>query len=167
MWRAAFLCLALVAAVPLAIARTAEHADFWNGSEINWRDVRSGIYESSQTGKPVIMVFHATWCPSCRRYRAIFKDPGVVALSKNFVMVLVDVDKDKTVNGAFSPDGTYVPRTIFLSSQGDVLKKYVGKDKTYPHSLDVDSADELRALMAKAASDNSAPATPLPPETNL
>ena len=36
--------------------------------------------------------------------------------SKNFVMILIDADADKMTNGAFSPDGTYVPRTLFVLS---------------------------------------------------
>jgi thiol:disulfide interchange protein len=142
------LCLLLV--VPPALARTPEHAAEWNGAEINWRDVRSGIYEASQTGRPVIMVFHATWCSVCKRFRKVFNDPAVVAESKDFVMILVDADAEKSINGAFSPDGTYVPRTLFIDSDGNVSDKLVGTDPQYPHSLNVDKPDELLALMKKA-----------------
>jgi protein-disulfide reductase (glutathione) len=141
-------------------------ANEWNGSEINWRDLKTGIYEASTSGKTAIMVFHAPWCTACRQYRTNFKDPGVVAASKNFVMILVDADADKMANGAFSPDGTYVPRTIFLNSEGDVLSKYVGKDPKYPHTIDIQSPDELRALMEKAATAETAPAAKPPQQDN-
>lgn len=144
---------ALIAISTSSHAKSPEGAADWNGAEINWRDVRSGIYETSQGGKTAIMVFHAPWCTSCRRYREVFKDPGVVAASKSFVMILIDGDADKMSNGAFSPDGTYVPRTIFLNSEGDVLTKYVGKDPKYPHTIDIESPEELRTLMLKAAQD--------------
>ncbi|WP_072396740.1 thioredoxin family protein [Hyphomicrobium sp. CS1GBMeth3] len=127
-------------------------AEQWNGGEIAWRDVGPGIQEASRTGQPVVMLFHASWCGSCRRYRAVWKDPGVVAASKNFVMILVDVDKHPDANGAFSPDGTYVPRTIFYTAEGDVMKDAVGKDTQYPHTIDLDDPTELRTLMQKAAS---------------
>ena len=96
-----------------ATARAPEMADVWNGAEIGWRDIRSGIYKSSKTGKPVIMVFHAPWCSACKKFRSVFFDKGIVEASKDFVMILIDADADKQANGAFSPDGTYVPRTIF------------------------------------------------------
>jgi len=149
------LVVSLTAALWLlpASARTPDMADVWNGAEIDWRDARSGIYEASQTGKTVVMVLHAPWCIACRRYRQIFKDPGIVAASKNFVMILIDADADKVANGAFSPDGTYVPRTIFYNSEGDVLGKYVGKDPKYPHTIDIENPDELRRLMEQAAAD--------------
>jgi thiol:disulfide interchange protein len=148
------LCAAcLLLAMPfMAEAQTPNHADLWNGAEINWRDVRSGIYEASKTGRPVIMVFHATWCTVCKRYRAVFKDPRIVAAARDFVMILVDADAEKSINGAFSPDGTYVPRTLFIDSDGNVSDKLIGTDPKYPHTIDVDHPDELLALMQKARS---------------
>jgi protein-disulfide reductase (glutathione) len=138
-------------------------AELWNGAEIAWQDVGPGIRESSRTGKPVVMLFHASWCTSCKRYRQVWKDPGVVAASKNFIMILVDVDKDPDANGAFSPDGTYVPRTIFYTAEGDVMNDVVGKDREYPHTIDLDDPVELRTLMQKAAGRTSpAPDTSAP-----
>jgi thiol:disulfide interchange protein len=142
--------LVLAFSFSAAQARTPNHADEWNGGEINWRDARSGIYESSQTGRPVIMVFHATWCSVCKRFREVFKDPAIVAESRDFVMILVDADAEKEMNGAFSPDGAYVPRTLFIDSDGNVSDKLVSSDPQYPHSLMVDKPDELLALMKKA-----------------
>lgn len=139
-------------------ARAPDMAELWNGAEIAWRDVGPGIREASRSGKPVVMLFHASWCTSCKRYRAVWKDPGVVAASKHFVMILVDVDKDPEANGAFSPDGTYVPRTIFYTAEGDVMKDAVGKDSEYPHTIDLDDPTELRTLMLKAAGGAPPPA---------
>ena len=141
-------------------ARTPEMADVWNGAEINWRDIRSGIYEASKSGKMAIMVFHAPWCSACKKYRAVFKDSRIVEASKNFVMILIDADADKMTNGAFSPDGTYVPRTLFVTSEGDVSTKLVGKDPQYPHTINIDSPDELLSLMQKAAP--TSPSRPAP-----
>ena len=151
-----FVCAVLLPAA--ASARTADHADLFNGAEINWRDARSGIYEATQTGKPVLMVFHATWCSACKKYRAVFSNAAIVAASKDFVMILVDADKDKEINGAFSPDGTYVPRTLFVDTDGNVSTALVGKDPAYPHTIDTGKPDELLALMLKAKEDGFGPA---------
>ncbi|MEQ1651193.1 MAG: thioredoxin family protein [Hyphomicrobium sp.] len=154
MLRSLFVTIACLIVLPFAtaVARAAapEHADLFNGAEINWRDPKSGIYEATKTGKPVIMVMHATWCSACKRYRAVFKDAGIVAASKDFVMILVDAEKEKEINGAFSPDGTYVPRTLFIDTEGEVSNSLVGKDAQYPHTIDVDKPDELLTLMLKA-----------------
>ena len=109
------------------------------------------------------MVFHATWCSVCKRFREVFKDPAVVAASRDFVMILVDADAEKEINGAFQPDGSYVPRTLFIDSDGNVSDKLVGSDPQYPHSVDPDKPDELLALMKKARHVfDVAPATPPP-----
>lgn len=158
MIKALACALMLVMAVPPAAhARTPEMADVWNGAQIEWRDIKTGIYEASSSGKTAIMVFHAPWCTACKRYREVFKDPGVVAASKKFVMILIDGDADKMSNGAFAPDGTYVPRTLFLNSDGDVLTQYVGKDPKFPHTIDIDNPDELRSLMIKASGGSGTP----------
>ncbi len=156
---------ALFAITAAAHARTPAHADEWNGAEINWRDARSGIYEAAHTGRPVIMVFHATWCTVCKRFRQVFKDPAIVAASRDFVMILVDADKEKEINGAFvQSDGSYVPRTLFIDSEGNVSNKLVGSDPQYPHSVDVDKPDELLSLMRKARHVfDVPPATQAPP----
>ena len=67
-------------------------------------------------------------------------------------MILVDADAEKELNGAFSSDGSYVPRTLFIDSEGNVSDKLVGSDPQYPHTIEVDKPDELLALMKKARS---------------
>ena len=160
MIRSLLAAFILVLLSPLASAATAEHAGVFNGAEINWRDSKSGIYEASKTGKPVLMVFHATWCSACKQYRSVFKDPGIVAATKDFVMILVDADKEKEINGAFSPDGTYVPRTLFIDSAGNVSESLVGTDPKFPHTIDAENPAELLALMNKAKASGFGPTVP-------
>jgi thioredoxin-like negative regulator of GroEL len=147
----------LVLAVP-ASARMPDLADAWNGPEIGWRDMRTGVKESVATGKPALLVFHATWCQVCRHFRAVFKDPAIVAASRDLVMILVDIDKEPDVNGAFAPDGAYVPRTVFVNSEGQILHDLQSADPQYRYSADVDKPDELLSLMLRAA--KAAPAKP-------
>ena len=154
MQRLRLFAAALLLLVPATAFAAADHADLFNGAEINWRVSKTGIYEASKTGKPVIMVLHATWCSACKRYRAVFKDPGIVAASKDFIMILVDADKEKEINGAFSPDGTYVPRTLFIDSEGNVSEKFTGGDPKYPHTIDADNPAELLTLMIRAKASN-------------
>lgn len=161
-----FFALTLVLLPLAASARTPNHAGLWNSAEINWRDIKSGVFEASQTGKPVVMVFHATWCSACKKFRSVFLDKGVIDAAKDFVMILIDGDAEKEVNSAFSPDGTYVPRTIFLDAEGNIRSEFKGQgDPKYPHSIDVNSPAELLALMEKARSAMQ-PGKPSPPAEN-
>ncbi len=144
---------ALVIAVVAAGAARADApgAENWNAPAIAWHSLKTGIPEATRSGKTVMMVFHAPWCTACAKYRSVFKDERVVAASKDVVMILVDADADKTANGAFAPDGTYVPRTIFMTPDGEVRTDLTGKsDPKHPHTIDIDRPDELLALMQKA-----------------
>lgn len=135
-----------------ATARQPELADAWNGAQINWRTLQGGVKEATASGKTVVLVFHASWCTACKKYREVFKDAGVVEATQNYVMVLVDVDKDPVANGAFAPDGTYVPRTLFITPEGDVRADLVGKtDPEHPHTIDITGPDELLSLMKRGA----------------
>ncbi len=126
-------------------------AEHWNSAEIAWKDMRTGVKEATETGKPVLMLMQATWCTACKKYRSVFKDGEVVAAARNLVMILVDIDKNPEINSGFSPDGVYVPRTIFLDATGEIRHDLKGADPQYPHSLDMSGPGELLALMKKAA----------------
>jgi thiol:disulfide interchange protein len=154
----------LLAAAVLATTgaqATAPGAENWNAPAITWHSLKTGIPEATRTGKTVVMVFHAPWCTACAKYRSVFKDERVVAAAKDVVMILVDADADKTANGAFAPDGTYVPRTIFMTPDGEVRTDLTGKsDPQHPHTIDIDKADELLALLQKAGVKASGEAEP-------
>jgi thiol:disulfide interchange protein len=147
--------LAFLAVLP-ATAREPEAADVWNSAEINWLDVPAGIKEATTANKPVLMVLHAQWCSACKRYRSVFFSKDIVDAAKGFVMILVDIDKYPDINTGFAPDGTYVPRTLFMDAEGNISKKYIGKDPQYPHSINEKDPDELLRLMRQALIDTGA-----------
>jgi protein-disulfide reductase (glutathione) len=161
------LSVVVVAATCLAVATgpvlaTAPGSENWNAPAISWHGLKTGIPEATKTGKTVMMVFHAPWCTACAKFRSVFKDERVVAASKDVVMILVDADADKTANGAFAPDGTYVPRTIFMTPDGEVRSDLVGtSDPQHPHTVNIEDPDEVLALMRKAGA-SAQKAAPLP-----
>lgn len=143
----------------LAMARSPEMAEAWNAPAIAWQDIKSGVRDATLSQRPVIMVFHAPWCGSCRKFREVFKDPAVVEEARNFVMILVDADADKVSNGAFAPDGTYVPRTIFLDWEGNIRSDIRGAtDPEHPQTIDISGPAELLSLMRKAVATMPRPA---------
>jgi thioredoxin-like negative regulator of GroEL len=144
------LTLLLCAAAPVS-ARAPEMAELWNGQEVAWRDMGTGVKESIETQKTVLIVFHATWCQVCRKFREVFKDRDIVEASRDLVMILIDVDKDPDINGAFAPDGGYVPRTVFLDPEGNVRDDLQSSNPKYRYSADVDGPAELLSLMRRAA----------------
>ncbi len=111
---AVFLLLALLLSVP---ARAFEAQD-WNDSAIQWQSYEAGLDLAQKTHKPICLVLYALWCPHCRNYAKVFSDPRVIEESRHFVMIREDIDQRHDVNLKFRPDGGYVPRTYFLSSDG-------------------------------------------------
>ena len=151
MKRAIFALLALGALMLPASARTPDLAEAWNGAEIQWHDMTSGVPEAERTGKTALLVFHATWCQVCRQLRAVFKDPEIVAASRDLVMILIDVDKDPDLNSSFAPDGGYVPRTVFVDPQGEVIESLQSANPKYRYSAEPSGPAELLSLMRRAA----------------
>jgi protein-disulfide reductase (glutathione) len=92
----------------------------WNDAGIKWRPYEEALAEAKKDKKPVCLVVFTEWCPHCKNYSAVFHDPKVVDASKKFVMVHVDNDKNPAVGKQYAPDGEYVPRTYFLSSDGKI-----------------------------------------------
>jgi protein-disulfide reductase (glutathione) len=83
---------------------------------IAWRALDEGLDEAKRLGRPLMLVVHASWCGKCRALKPSFADADLAALSEQFVMV--NVDQDQTPRSTqYAPDGTYVPRIVFLDPQ--------------------------------------------------
>lgn len=108
------LALALVA---IAVAGPALAHD-WNDAGIQWRSFDDGLAAAKTAKRPICLVVFTEWCPHCKNYSAVFHDPKVVAEAKKFVMIHVDKDRSPDVSKQYAPDGEYIPRTYFLSSEG-------------------------------------------------
>ncbi|MHB8418833.1 MAG: thioredoxin family protein [Myxococcales bacterium] len=88
------------------------------GGSIEWVSYDDGLRQAAASRKPICLTFVTTWCPHCKKLHKVFEDPRVVQKARSFVMVQVDADRSKELADRFSPDGSYVPRTFFLSSDG-------------------------------------------------
>lgn len=135
-----------------AFAANPALATGWNDAQIAWRSYEDGLAEAKRSGKPVMVVVHTTWCPYCKQYQTLFKDPRVVAAASRLVLVMVDRDQDKELNVRLGPPGqTYIPRTLFLTPAGALMADVAVPTAGREHLVDYYDPDELLSLMAKAA----------------
>ena len=110
--------VALLFAMTMLLARHAYAGGDWNDSQIQWKSYDEGLALAKKEKKPICLVFFTEWCPHCRNYSGVFHDPKVVEKSKEFVMIRLDKDKNGELSKKFAPDGEYIPRTYFLTSDG-------------------------------------------------
>jgi thioredoxin-like negative regulator of GroEL len=146
-------CLALAAAGVWQAGRSfaAAQAMEWNDAQIRWRSFAEGMREAKETGKPVLAVFYARWCPHCRGYSRLFRDPEIVELSRTLVMVKVNGDRQPQIDARYKPDGDYFPRTMVLTPDGRIVRSLHGGSPEFRHFLDYRSTGELVRMMKGAA----------------
>lgn len=79
--------------------------------------------ELTQSGKPTVVDFWATWCGPCRRLAPIIEElaaeyGGRVNIGK------CDVEEDEDLAMQFQVSS--IPTVVFINKQGEVFKRLVG-----------------------------------------
>jgi len=75
-------------------------------------------------GKPIMLDFYADWCSSCLIMESTtFKDPGVLAALKQYVVLKIDVTANSAENKALLRKFNVIapPTFLFLNKDGDEL----------------------------------------------
>lgn len=95
-------------------------------STIPWReDYATALAESRASGKPVLVVFSASWCPPCKTMkRQVWPDAKVAAAVENgFVSMYVDVDlkQYEPVVERYNIRG--IPSILVLDGEGQVVRQ--------------------------------------------
>ena len=146
----------VLALIPLAglllfgAADTALAGGDWNDQGIKWRTYDDGLAEAKKSKKPVMLIFFTEWCPHCKNYSGVFHDAKVVAKSKDFVMIRLDADKNKELSGKYAIDGSYIPRTYFLSSNGTLADIHAPREQ-FKYFYDEKNPDSVLAAMDTAS----------------
>jgi thiol-disulfide isomerase/thioredoxin len=124
----------------------------WNDAGIAWVPYQDALASAKESGKPVCLVFYTEWCPHCTAFSRVFHDGEVVEKSKAFVMVRLNRDKHRELSAQYAPDGQYIPRTYFLSTDGQLdASLHAPRDK-YKYFYDENDPASLLAGMDRALS---------------
>ena len=108
---ATMMALAVFWAFPMDSVRS--------GNQINWYTYDDGMAEARQSGKSVVIYFHADWSTYCvRMQKETFTHDSVIDfMNSKVVAVKVDVDREKKVARSFGVRG--LPATVLLMRNGD------------------------------------------------
>ncbi len=123
-------CSAAVAGAIFWVSLTAIGA---NKSDVWKHDFTDAAKDAKQAARPLLIHFHATWCPPCRQMErdVLFHADVRELLSKNFVAVMIDSDQNPDLINQFEIKS--LPTDVVIGPDGVVLLKAEGgRDrKTY------------------------------------
>ncbi|HET7099779.1 MAG TPA: thioredoxin family protein [Terriglobia bacterium] len=90
------------------------------------RDIAAAIAQASKTGRNVVLVFGANWCPDCHALDAQMHRPELARLvARDFVVVKVDLgryDKNLDVAAKYDvPVNKGIPALAVLDPHGKLL----------------------------------------------
>ncbi|GFS10154.1 thioredoxin domain-containing protein 12 [Elysia marginata] len=109
-----------------SVSAAADQMKSW-GKNIHWVSFREGQRIAREQKKPAMVVIHKSWCRACKALRPRFANsPEIEAMSNDFIMINVE-DDDEPRGAEYKPDGAYIPRIIFLDTDGKVMKDVVNK----------------------------------------
>ena len=131
-------------------AQTASAGGNWNDETIGWRPYAEGMAAAKTEKKPICLIFYTDWCPHCTNYSKVFHDPKVVERSKQFVMIRINKDENGDISKKYAPDGDYIPRTYFLSPQGELDTKIHAPRSKYQFFFDEKDPASVLAGMDEA-----------------
>ena len=95
--------------------------------KIKWhKNLKAAHRLSIETGRPMLIVFGATWCHYCHKLeRETLADKRLAAvIERDFVPVLLDFDKDARVAKILEVEK--LPCSVVLSPEADLLMKSEG-----------------------------------------
>jgi thiol:disulfide interchange protein len=93
---------------------------------ITWTDSLDRAQKTAAKEKKVVFVdFYAEWCGPCQEMlHTTYRDRQVVAQSRKFVPVLINVDKQPKLAEKYGVEA--IPTVVFLDARGKVLRKETG-----------------------------------------
>ena len=97
-----------------------------SGKLEDWHhDLASGIQAAEATGKPMLILFTADWCPPCRQLKSeVLTDSEVAAyLKKDYVTVKIDLTDRGSPNNSTAADFgvQFIPMMFITSADGQPI----------------------------------------------
>lgn len=95
---------------------------------IKWVDLEDGMQLITQLNKPGLILIHKSWCGACKRLKPSVADSREMQeLSRDFVMINIQ-DEEEPDDEKYKPDGGYIPRILFVRSNGKIMNEIYNAD---------------------------------------
>lgn len=125
--RRSLIALLVVALTGMFVSRNSSAGEFPEGSPKFETDYKKALAAATKEGKPVIVVFSASWCPPCQaNKKKVYPSEAVKPYHDKFIWAYLDTDVE--ANGAaakeFGVSG--IPHIQFLGKDGKTLDKLIG-----------------------------------------
>ncbi len=118
------LLLSLTAAL---LALPAFAGDFPKGSPAFEHTLAKVEAKAKASGKPMVVVFSAVWCPPCQAMKKdVYPSAEVAAMHDKFEWAYIDVDEESNAEAAKKFGVQGIPHIEFLDKTGKSLGNQVG-----------------------------------------
>jgi cytochrome c biogenesis protein CcmG/thiol:disulfide interchange protein DsbE len=88
------------------------------------KDIQGGKFSlNDQRGKPVLLIFGTTWCPSCREEIPHLKDIYAQYAKKGLIMVNIDIQESRDKASRYA-EKYELPYRLLLDENGAVSEMY-------------------------------------------
>lgn len=128
-------------------------SDFPKGSPKFKDSYRQVMSAAEKSGKPVVLVFSASWCPPCQAMKKdVYPSKEIQAYHDKFEWAYLDVDDNDNEKPAKEYGVSGIPHIQFVDAKGNKLDQQVGGNSAEAF------AKRLDAVLAKAGKTETAAA---------
>lgn len=118
---------------------------------LKWFSYEEGLAEAKRTGKAMMALIYADWCPKCHLVPPLLVQPDFVKLASQFVLIRQDHEADAAwLRAIDAKQGTYLPRILFLKPDGSVNEALTSGNPRYPYFYALQTPQTLKDSMRHA-----------------
>lgn len=142
--RRSLLAILAVAITGMFVSRPSFAGDFPEGSPKFETSYKKALAAAAKDGKPVVVVFSASWCPPCQaNKKKVYPSEAVKPYHDKFIWAYLDTDEEANAATAKEFGVSGIPHIQFVDKDGKALDKLIGG--TTPEAF----AKKLEAVAGK------------------